>query len=305
MMLRPLQIAKHVRTQPAPITFAFSLVSALLALLVMQLLGTPILDQGACHLGVGLAAVVGALVGVVVRTLRDRPGLRNATWAMVPLAGAFLGMAMQAILLLRRPEARYYVISPGIDSNEPVAYVLAGAPFGALPALLAAVLLWVVLRIANRTPALDARERMLVPLAGTCAILGALAARAASDEELPAVFIVVGLAFLALVEALLADGARMRLLAAVFAGRDPTYEIARLEAAFRECVPSFVAGVAPSSVMVKGAGERGYRHAAREPFALVGESFAATIAPLHRRQRVALVLLGALAVTLTVALATR
>ncbi len=297
---RDVQAAK----QP-PLTFAFALVSALLALLVMQLLGTPLLDQGAVHLGVLLSAIAGAIVGVGVRKLRDRPRLRNVAWAIVPVAGAALGMAMQTILLMRRPEERYYGISVGIDSNNPLEYVLAGAPFGALPAVLAAVLLWGVLRIANRSPALDVRERMLLPLAGACSILGALATRAASAEELPAVFTVVALAILALVEALLADGARRRLLEAVFAERHEHYELLPLETAFRECVPLFVAGVDPENVLVKAVAERGYRHAAREPVALVGSTYRTSIAPLEKRHRMLLGVVAATVVALLVSLVTR
>src|SRR5262249_30191728 len=121
-----------------PLAFAFMLLSTVLAVVTMRILGTPILDAGAYRMGVGIAAAAGVVTGLVVRATHRRPRIRKLAWAFIPIAGACVAMGIQLVLLVRAPAERTYILASGVTTGEPTTWVLAGAPFGALPALVAA-----------------------------------------------------------------------------------------------------------------------------------------------------------------------
>ncbi len=295
--------------------FAFGLVSAAIARIVIQALETRLLDPLVANAGVVVAAIVGCLASVVLRHLRARPGWRYRAWLVVPAGGAVVGMASQWMLLLHRPSYRFYVISQDINSNHPFAWVLVGVPFGALPALVAGALLFLALRMSSggaRAPSLDARERMLVPLAGGCAILHACALFASVGSDIPVVLLIIALALASLIEVLISDARRRAWLRRVFTHDEASFTIDReydgdAASADRSLdIPLVIGGVTPDQLIVTNAPAlegASYRVAARAPYALVGPTLEATLVPLVRRRMVVASVAGVTVVTAVIALA--
>ena len=266
-------------------TVAFALVSALLAALVMSAMETPVIDAGAYQIAVIVAAVVGFLAAIAAE--------KTGAVAVVG-AGAVFGMAIQALLFVRLPWGRTYFMTTDITTNDPLLWVAAGAPLGAIPAIGAAALHWVAMR-ASRTrgrPApQDAAERVLLPIAGAAAVLSGLAlAFARTDAERIADLVIMLLACAALVEIVRVDRARMRWLAEVFNDSDPTFGVLRLDAADHD-LPLVVGGVEPAVVLTRVAPMGSYRATAHERYAAAAFTAEATVRPLARRVVVA----GALA----------
>lgn len=278
-----------------PIAFAFGLFSGLLALLFMRALGTPQLDADAYRVGVGIAAVAGVITAWVVRLLRPFPRHRRGSLLLVVLAGAVVGMAMQWVLLARIPSYRAYVLASGLTTAEPIGWILAGAPLGAVPAAAAAGFLAGAQRLFANARAHDARERMLMPFAGVCALLGSLSLGATQADELVLVAGVVALALLALGEIFFADLARTRWLRRVFAGGESSFEVVPLADDLESCdLPMVVGAVAPRAVIVHVGEECGYRAAARTPVAATGATAIDALAPVRRRR---IAVLGVVALT--------
>lgn len=256
-------------------------VAAATARLSMSILGTSLIDRVTADVGVGVAALCGAVVCVILHA-----GRRRLTWAIVPVAGACIGMFLQLLLLLNRPSYRLYVIASGIDSKHPVAWVLAGAPFGALPALVAGALLFLALR--KRTLSLDDRQRMLSPLVvgGTLLFLGAMPyVHDIADAAVTVGFIALGV--LAMVQILRADERWSSWLASVFASRLVDVSLH----AFAEVpvgTPLAIAGTSPALVVHGPPGASlasVYRSSARTALCLVAADLEQTLVPLRRRQR--------------------
>lgn len=307
--------ASVTRASLSPV-FAFGLVSAAIARIVIQVLETRLLDPLVANAGVVVAAIVGCLASVVLRHLRARPGWRYRAWLVVPACGALVGMASQWMLLLHRPSHRFYVISQDINSNHPFAWVLVGVPFGALPALVAGALLFLALRMSSggaRAPSLDARERMLVPLAGGCAILHACALFASVGSDIPVVLFIIALALASLIEVLISDARRRAWLRRVFTHDEASFTIDREydgeDAASVDRsldIPLVIGGVTPDQLIVTDAPSlegASYRVAARAPYALVGPTLEATLVPLVRRRMVVASVAGVTVVTAVIALA--
>ena len=167
-----------------PLALGFALLGALLALGTMRALETDALDPWAFYAGIAAATALGAVTAYSVQRLRAHPGWRLARWLLVPIAGGLVGMTVQAVLL--RIPAAYTGPTTGLTKQDPASWILAGAALGALPAMAAAALLALCLRTAGRSPPLDARERMIVPLAGAVTVFSAAAfGFAASAEKAP------------------------------------------------------------------------------------------------------------------------
>jgi hypothetical protein len=272
------------RREP-PIAFAFGLFSGLLALLFMRTLGTPLLDMDAYRAGVGIAAGAGVITALAVRVLKPYPRFRWASLFLVIVVGAAVGMAMQYILLERVPTYRTYVLASGFTTAEPTSWVLAGAPLGAIPAAAAAGFLAGVQRLFANARAHDARERMLMPFAAVCAVLGSLALGTAQPDELALALGVVILAMIALAEIFFADRSRSRWLQRVFLGSEASFEVVPLEACpASNDLPMVIGAVAPRAVIVQVGEESGYRGAARTPLAATGATAMEALAPVRRRQ---------------------
>jgi hypothetical protein len=274
------------------------LLSAVLAVVTMRLIGTPVLDAGAYRLGVGVAAAGGLLVGFLVRAIHRWPPGRVAMWFIIPIAGALVAMAIQWILLARAPTERTYVLASGVTTGEPVTWVLAGAPFGAFPALVVAVVVGFGMRIVSSTPVQDARERVMLPFAAACAILGSLTLGSVAPEELPIAAGIVLVAALALVEITLRDRARKAWLERVFSGEDPQHCLVPItEMTSGIDLPHVVGAVRAEQVIVRIEEPHGYRGAARVPIATTGLVVESAIAPLRLRRNA---LVAALASTTAV-----
>lgn len=289
-----------------PIVLAFGLFSGLLALLFMRALGTPVLDMGAYRIGVGIAAGAGVVAAWGVRLLQPHPRFRWFSLALVIAIGAIVGMAMQWLLLERVPSSRTYVLSTGLTTAEPLSWVLAGAPLGALPAAAASAFLAVVQRLFADARAHDARERMLMPFAAVCALLGALALGDAPSDELVLVVGVLALAVVSLAEIFVSDLARTRWLARVFAGGEASFEVVPLEDDLAASdLPMVVGAVTPRAVIVQVGEERGYRAAARTPLAATGATATEALAPVRRRRIALLTVVALTSVSTVVALVGR
>jgi hypothetical protein len=277
-----------------PVAFAFGLFSGLLALLFMRALGTPQLDMDAYRMGVGIAAGAGGLTALGVGLVRPYPRFRRASLLFIVFVGALVGMAMQWILLVRAPSYRTYILSTGLTTAEPSSWILAGGALGALPAAAAAGFFAGVQRLFANARAHDARERMMMPFAAVCALLGSMALGAAQTDELLLVVGVITLAVIALAEIFVSDLLRARWLHRVFASGESSYEVVPFEGELDACdLPLVIGAVAPRAVIVQVGEERGYRAAARTPIAATGATETEALAPLRRR-RIALLAVGAL-----------
>jgi hypothetical protein len=280
-------------TREPPIAFAFGLFSGLLALLFMRTLGTPQLDLDAYRIGVAIAAGAGIATAWVVRLLRPYPRYRWASVFLVVAVGAGVGMAMQWVLLARMPSYRTYVLSSGFTTAEPISWILAGAPLGALPAAAAAGFLAGAQRLFANARAHDARERAFMPFAAICALLGAFALGGAEPAEVPLVAGVVVVALIALAEIFVADVLRTRWLRRVFASTEPSFEVVSLEGSPASSdLPLVVGAVIPRAVIVQVGEERGYRGAARTPIATTGATEVEALAPVRLRRMALLAVVG-------------
>ena len=287
-------------------TAVFGLFSALLALAAMRALGTPDLDPVAYVVGIASAGVLGLGTVKALHWLQTVPRLRGVSWMIVPLAGGVVGMIVQAVLCARAPDERPILLSTGLSTFEPVSWILCGLPLGGIPALLAAGVLGVALRVVAPTGTQDSRERMTVPFAGGCALLAAGALAAARSIEVPALSAVLVLAILALVQVLASDRARMRWLRGVFSGEDESFEIIPLS----DCpgagdLPAAVGAVFPRAAIVKIDREAAYRGAARMPYASTAATPYEAMLPLLRRRLVLFTLLGTTGIAAVVAVVVR
>lgn len=262
-------------------TIAFALVSALLAAVVMTAMETPVIDAGAYQIAVIIAAVVGFFAAIAAE--------KTGAFAVVG-AGAVFGMAIQALLFVRLPWGRAYFMTSEITTHDPLLWVAAGAPLGAIPAIGAAALHWLAMRAARtrgRPAPQDAAERVLLPIAGAAAVLSGLAlAVAHTSAERVADLVIMVLACAALVEIVRADRARMRWLADVFNDSDPTFGVLVLEAPDND-LPLVVGGVEPAVVLTRVASVGSYRATAHERWAAAAFTAEATVRPLARRVLVA------------------
>ncbi len=291
LRLRLARRASHGRAgREPPLAFAFALLATMLALVTMRLLGTPVLDAGAYRAGVGVAAVGGLLTGLAVRALRVSPRLRNLGWALIPISGALVAMTIQWILLARVPAGRTYMLASGLSTTEPVSWVIAGAPFGAVPALVVIGVLVVAVRLVAppfgvTARSEDTRERMMLPFAAACAVLAAAALGTVDALDLPVVGGVVLLAACALVEILVRDRARVRWLCGIFSGADDAHVVVpATELAVAAELPLVVGNVLPDAVILRIEERPDYRGPARVPIATTALAIEPAIAPLVRRR---------------------
>lgn len=287
-------------------TAVFGLFSALLALVAMRALGTPDLDPVAYLVGIASAGVLGVGTVKALNALQTVPRLRGLSWILVPLAGGVVGMIVQAVLCARAPAERPILLSTGLSTYEPVTWILCGLPLGGIPALIAAAVLGVALRVVAPTGTQDARERMTVPFAGACALLAAGALAAAKSFEVLALGAVLVLAIAALVQVLASDRARMRWLRGVFAGEDASFEVIPLV----DCpgagdLPAAVGAVYPRAAIVKIDHDAAYRGAARTPFASTAATPYEAVLPLARRRLMLFALLATTGVAASIAVVVR
>lgn len=277
----------------AHLTFAFMLVSAALARIVMKVMGTPLLDPDVAELGVAIAAIAGGFTSLALDFLHTRDGWRRASWALIPTAGAFVGMTMQFLLLANKPGYRKYVIAEGITSSDPVSWILVGGPFGALPALVAGALLFSALRFAFRTPSLDVRERTVLPITLGCTLLtlvSLVCINGLTDAIVVGVTLILGV--LALIQLLYADRKRAEWLRRVFAGEDPSFSIEPFGGDAPLGVPHAVGGIDPRVVIVGRVDDTSYRVAARAPHALAASTIDGTVRPILVRRKIILTALA-------------
>lgn len=263
---------------------AFALVSALLAAFTMGALETRLLDETAYALGVGIAAVVGFFVAHV--------GQRRGAPAVVA-AGALVGMAIQAVLLVRLPSNRTYFMTEWVTTKDPFSWIFIGAPLGILPAIVAAFLFFVGMQLSRgegRPAPKDAPERVLVPIAGSAAVLAGVGVGGARASELIVVLIVMVVACGALLQVVRVDRARVRWLSDVFADRDPAFGVVHLEGAAAPDLPLVVGGLVPATVVTHVSQLGTYRSSPSVRYGVAAFTLEATVRPLARRIRLAVAL---------------
>lgn len=273
-----------------PLSFSFALLGALLAHLTMTVLQTAMLDAGAHWIGLGLSALAGALTGLCVPRLRRRGGGVRAPAIAVIVAGMGVGMLMQLTLWVREPPERAYVLSSTLSTRDPLAWILVGAPVGAIPALLLVATYLLVTHLqrahasrSEHVPAEDAWERILAPCAGAAALLGGASAAWTDTPVRFAGFAIVLLSALAALEIVLRDRARARWLQRVLAGRDAQHEVIPLTSPADD-VPLAVGATTAEALIVRVIDGARYRSAARAPVARVPYSWQRVVAPMQRRR---------------------
>jgi len=293
----PTHAPKGARAEPPAMSLVFGLFSALLALLVMRLVGAPDLDARAYHAGILASGILGTATAWGLPFLRRRTRARGVVWLVVPLAGGVVGALVQALLLWNGPTDRAIRLAVGLSTYEPEQWVLAGIPLGAIPALVATAVLGAGLGLTAAGPgtvvAEDSRERMTVPFAGACAVLAAAALGAARTVEVSAVALVLALAAGALVQVLVADRARVGFLRRVFAGEEPLLEVVSLQdVQVGADLPAVVGSVRARAAIVSRDEASSYRGAARRAVASTAGSLTEATAPLRRRQVAVVALLA-------------
>lgn len=276
------------RLPPSVTATGFAFVSALLAAITMGALETRLLDEGSYAIGVGLAAVVGFVVA--------HAGRRRGALAVIA-AGAVVGMTIQTVLLFRLPPSHTYSMSEWVTTKDPFSWIAIGAPLGVLPAVGAACLFVLGVRLSRgdgRPAPKDAPERVLVPIAGAAALLAGVAVARARNAELAVVLIVMAVACATLLQVARVDRARMRWLGDVFGERDPAFGVVHLEDSCAPDLPLVVGGLVPATV-VTNVSEAGtyYRASAGARYGVAASTLEATVTPLVRRIRLALVLAAA------------
>jgi hypothetical protein len=269
------------------LSVAFGLAGAVVAFGIMRAADTAWLDPFAFHAGVGAAAVLGSFAAFLVQRLRHRPFWENKRWAFVPLAGAAVGSIVQAVLL--RVPVTYTGQTVGLTKAEPVSWVLAGAPMGAIPAVALTFLLHAATRHTS-TRSLDARERMIVPVAGTCLVLAAAASVHASRLELPGAIIVILFGLFTLFEVIFRDRQRAEWLKKAFRGDGPFFVIPSSELAAPN-LPALLSGTPATATIVRQE-EGSYRMMTRVPIATTADHETPALAPLVQRRRTALTFVG-------------
>jgi hypothetical protein len=293
----------HVSDSPdlrshGTLSLGFGLVGALAAYAIMRMAETDWLDRVAFYAGIAAAAIFGAASAWGVQRLSKEPRFRAARIFLVPLAGALVGMMVQAILL--REPTTYAGTPVGLTKTDPVTWILVGAPLGAAPAILVGILLHVALRLSGRVPPLDARERMLLPVAGTCLVFAAAMIRFARGTDVPALAVVGLFAAGTLVQTALRDRARARWLDAVFAGHGSHGVVPIADVASVSDLPAFVSGAPLEGAIVRFHGETGYRAISRTAIATTAMATSAAIRPLKTRGAVVLGLFATAAVVFAV-----
>lgn len=281
------------RSGSGTLVVMFGLLGALVAYGIMRMADTPWYDPYAFYAGVGSAAVLGALSSWAVQRLGRVTSMRVARWVLIPIAGAMVGMIVQAVPL--RTPVEYYVVASGLTKADPITWVLVGIPLGGLPAIIVTFLLHLCLRATaarGRAPALDARERMIVPAVGTCLVLSSFALVMASHLETPVVLLIMLLSFVSLVEVVIRDSMRARWIARAFRGDGPFLIVPMREVSASD-LPAFIGGVPGGAAIVRLHGETGYRSAAREPVAETNDVEIVATQPLKRRRLLAASFAGA------------
>ena len=287
-------------------SIAFGLFSALLALVTMRILGTADLDPVAYFGGIALAGLVGVGTSLLHARAQSVVQLRGISWLLVPLAGGLVGMGVQAIILVRSPLERPILLAAGLSTFEPDRWVLCGLPMGAIPALVAAAVLGLAVRVVNPYGSADARERMTVPFAGACALFAAPALGLVRAAEMPVIGVMLALALGALVQVLWSDRSRAAWLRRIFAGEDTKFEVVSLETCPNATdLPAMVGAVSPRAAIVKIDDDTYYRSAARAPYASTGDTEAAATAPLRMRRLVVIALIAASMLGTAIAISAR
>jgi hypothetical protein len=238
--------------------------------------------------------------------MRAKPRWGGLSWLVVPLGGGLVGMIVQTVVYDQSKLDRPILLSTGLSTAEPLAWILSGLPLGGIPALFAMAVLGAALRVVAPMGAHDSRERMTVPFAGACALLAAGALAFATTIELPALMIVLVFAIAALVQVLVSDRGRMRWLDRVFAGEDTSFELVPL-ARYPNAsdLPAAVATVFPSAAIVRIDETAAYRGSARTPFASTSSTLHEAVVPLLRRRLVLVALMATTALVTSGALAAR
>lgn len=278
-----------------PLAFPFALLGVLLAHLTMTVLQTATLDEGAHWIGLGVSAGMGVLTGVLVPRVRRIPFVPPL---LVVIAGALVGAIMQLVLLLREPPNRSYMLSTDLSTREPVAWVLAGAPVGAIPAVLLVGAYLITTRLYAtglhrdgsplHVPAEDGWERIMAPFASAVAVVGGLACVLSTGSLRLVADAIVLLAIVASLEIFLRDRARARWLHDVLAGRAPGYEVVPSSPGTAH-VPLAVGTAPVHAVVVRVVDDARYRSAAREPVVQIAGTWDTATAPLRRRGQYLLV----------------
>jgi hypothetical protein len=204
-------------------------------------------------------------------------------------------MIVQAVLL--RVPATYTGETVGLTKTDPVTWILAGVPIGSVPAVFVAFLLHAALRLCGRVPSLDARERMLLPVAGTCLVVAAAMIHSARAADVVPLGLVAVFATATLLQTALRDRARTRWLGAAFAGGGAHVVVPIEEVGHAADLPAFASGAPSEAAIVRLHGETGYRAVARTGVATTAVALETATRPLRRRRAfvIALFVLAALA----------
>ncbi len=288
---------------PRP-TFPLILLSVTVAVLAMRFDAVGKYSLDAFWLGVAATIGLAWAVGRAVSALRGRRRTLAAL-AMPTIGGALVGMLVQALVLAAVVSEHLDPVRDLgglVDTTSPIAWIAGGIVLGAAPALLVSVFLLACSRALKKLVGSDAGEGFGVLLVGGAGVLASVGLVLVEAWEAAPLALVSCAALVALLVALLVDGARLRFLRQAWRGGDGAFEVMPAAAfAGDPSLAPIVGAAGAGNVLVKVDRRPDYRGAAATPIALLGASEELTTEPLRRRRAAAAALLVMVSAVATLA----
>ncbi|MCW5836583.1 MAG: hypothetical protein KIS78_29560 [Labilithrix sp.] len=281
------------------VTFPLTLTAVTVSVLSMSLDAVPRYSHDAFFAGLFLTVVLAVVAGKTIGAIAA-PSLRLVATLLVPTAsGAVIGAVVQALVLGDvGPSSSSALRDLGglVDTTDPVPWIASGIVLGGVPALLVSAFLVAASRSIRARTAHDAAEGFGVAFTGFAGLAAAAGLVLVDGISLPPLLFVAIASAVALGVALLVDGARLRFLRRVYAGRCAGVDVVPAERFARDpSLAPLVANAGAASMLVRVRQDpRSYRAAAAEPLALVGGSERETLRPLLRRRAAAAAVLVAM-----------
>lgn len=289
---------------PRP-TFPLILASVTVAVLAMHVDMVARYSQTAFWVAVGSTIVLAFGVGRLVASLAAGFKRTAAATLLPTIGGAFVGVAVQALVLADVDPYGDPVRDLGglVDTTEPASWIASGVVLGAVPALAVSIFLVLAARAVKKLTGHDASEGFAVAFTGAAGLFAAFGLVVVDAREAAPLVVACAAAFVALIVAFVVDGARLRFLRQAWSGADGAFEV--VPAARFAADPSLaplVAKAGTGAVLVKVDRRPGsYRGAAAEPIALVAGTEEATTSPLRRRRTAAAMMIVAMLLLSTIA----
>ena len=251
-------------------TFPLVLVAVTVSVLSMSLDAVARYSHDAFFAGILLTVMLAIVAGKVVDTLEGSPYRIVPTVLLPTTFGAAIGMVVQALVLKDVGTSMTNAVKDLgglVDTTAPLPWVASGIVLGGVPALLVSVFLVLASRSLRRLVGHDASEGFSVAFTGFAGLLATFGLGLVDGIATPPLLFVAIAAALALLVAILVDGARIRFLRKIYAGQTTGFDIVPAQRFANDpSLAPIVANAGSASVLVRFEGDIGsYRAAAAEP----------------------------------------